>query len=298
MSAEEATRTVRAAERARRMRRHGLRVGLPVVAALGAGAAFAAGAIPGSDHVIHGCYLSSPPVGAAPERYGQLRVIDPGNPVTLPTGGPDTTSDRCLPDETAISWNEQGPAGPQGPAGQNGGQGPQGADGSVLVGNTAFGLSASGSQFLKLSGIKGEATAKDHKDDIEITSFAIGATNTGSQSSGLSTGKVSFNSFTITKKVDKASPALFAAVTSGKHITTGEVDFSKKISGKPLDYLSFKFTDLLVSSVKLGGQGNAPTEQVTVSFKKLTETFQGYNAKGQKIAPVTVQVNVNNSAKF
>ena len=293
MSADEATRTVRAAERARRMRSYGLRVGLPVAAALGAGAGLAAGAIPGSDHGIHGCFLTSPPVGAVQERYGQLRVIDPGNPVTLPTGGPDTTSDRCLSDESAISWNEQGPAGPPGPAGQSGGQGPKGADGSVLVGDTAFGLSASGSQFLKLDGIKGEATQKGHKDDIEISSFAIGATNIGSQSSGAGAGKVSFNSFTITKKVDKASPALFAAVTSGKHIASGEVDFSKKIDGKPLDYLAFKFTGILVSSVKLAGQGNAPTEQLTLNFQKLTETFQGFNSKGQKVAPVTVQVNVN-----
>lgn len=297
MSADEATRTVRAAERARRMRSLGVRLGLPVAAALGAGAGLAAGAIPGSDHVIHGCFLSAPPIGAQ-ERYGQLRVIDPDHPVTLPTGGPDTTSDRCLSDESAISWNEQGPTGPQGPPGPSGSQGANGADGSVLVGNTSFGLSGSGSEFLKLDGIKGEANVKGHKDEIELSAFAIGAANVGSgSSSGLSKGKVSFNSFSITKKVDKASPALFAAVTSGKHITSGEVAFTKKIGGKPVDYLTFKFTGLLVSSVKLAGQGNAPTEQVTLSFQKLSETFQGYDAKGKKVAPVTVQVNVNNSAK-
>jgi hypothetical protein len=46
MSREEANRIVRAAERVRRMRHVGLKLALPTAAALGAGAAFAIGAIP------------------------------------------------------------------------------------------------------------------------------------------------------------------------------------------------------------------------------------------------------------
>src|SRR4029077_779067 len=64
------------------------------------------------------------------------------------------------------------------------------------------------------------------------------------------------------------------------------------------DYLVFKFTGILVSSLKLGGQGNNPSEQGMFNFQKLTETFQGVDAKGKKIAPVTITVNVNNSVKF
>ncbi len=169
----------------------------------------------------------------------------------------------------------------------------------MLVGDTAFGISGNGKVYLKLDGIKGESTDKDHKDWIGVSSFSIGAANNiGSQSSGAGAGKVTFNSFSITKKVDKASPTLFAATTSGKHITSGEVAFSKKSDGKPLDYLVFKFTGILVSSLKLAGQGNNPSENVTFNFQKLSETFQGVDAKGKKIAPVTVQVNVNNSVKL
>lgn len=62
--------------------------------------------IPGPDGVIHGCY------GVA----GALRVVPAGT--------------QCLATETALPWNQTGPAGPAGP------QGPQGPQGT---GNAAYG---------------------------------------------------------------------------------------------------------------------------------------------------------------
>jgi type VI secretion system secreted protein Hcp len=299
MSREEVTQIVRESERRRRSLRPPLKLLLPTVAALGAGAAIGVAAIPGGGGVITGCYLTAPTsTGQDVHRFGELRLIDTSLTGTIPGSGIPDPAGHCFADEKTITWNQQGPQGPPGvpgPAGLDGGAGPKGADGSVLVGDTSFGLSSSGDRFLKLDGIKGESTDKTHKDQIEITSFSIGATNTGGQSSGGGggQGKVSFNSFTITKKVDKSSPTLFAAVTSGKHIASAEVSFSKKSGGKPLDYLVFKMSPILVTSLKLGGQN--PTEQVTFSFAKMSETFQGVDAKGKKISPVTVNVNVNNA---
>ncbi len=64
-------------------------------------------AIPGADGVISGCYNT---------KNGKLRVID-------------QKTDSCNNEETAISWNESGPAGPAGPQGPAGGVGPQGPQG-------------------------------------------------------------------------------------------------------------------------------------------------------------------------
>jgi hypothetical protein len=78
-----------------------------------AGAAFGLGAggvalatIPGGDGVIHSCYSNT----------GGLRVIDAA------AGG-------CRSNETALSWNQQGPAGAPGPAGPSGPAGPKGDTG-------------------------------------------------------------------------------------------------------------------------------------------------------------------------
>lgn len=66
-----------------------------VAGCLCGGAAYAAGAIPGADGVIHGCYRTAD---------GRLRVIDPARAA-------------CRRDEASIQWNERGPRGVPGPPG-------------------------------------------------------------------------------------------------------------------------------------------------------------------------------------
>jgi hypothetical protein len=78
---------------------------LALVAALG-GVAYSA--IPDPMGVIHGCY---------PNSGGRtLRIID-------------SSAESCLGSETALNWNQQGPAGPAGAQGPEGAQGPQGPPG-------------------------------------------------------------------------------------------------------------------------------------------------------------------------
>lgn len=192
MSAEEASRIARAVQRMKHSKR-AVQIALPTAAALGAGAAIAAGAIPGSDGTITGCYNSKTENGVpqplffgdASEPPGGLRVIDPSLPhtVTLPTGGPaiPNLDAVCEPEETKIAWNQKGPAGPpgepgkegkegkegkaggSGPAGSQGTPGGQGAPGTPLIGGTTFGVNGPGTTFLKIDGIVGGATEKDHK---------------------------------------------------------------------------------------------------------------------------------------
>jgi type VI secretion system secreted protein Hcp len=293
VSQEEATGIARAVERVRRSHRRGLKLALPTVAALGAGTALAIGAIPGSDGTITGCYVTTTNPSGDPlayPRYGQLRVIDPTSQ-TGAVGVPLDPQHECLPDEATITWNQRGP---QGPAGPPGGQGAQGPAGSSLVGGTAFGFSGGGKTFLKLDGIAGESTDKAHKGEIDLKLFQLGVSNVGTQAhgSGGGAGKVNIQSFTITKKLDKASPKLFQAAASGKHIKLAEVSFMKKSKGKEVDYLVFKFTDVVISSLQDGTSHGAPSEQVTLNFHKASETF--LDTKGKPVQTVNVTVN----AKF
>jgi hypothetical protein len=90
-----------------------LALGAGAVLVVSVGIAYAA--IPDSNGVIHGCYVSG---------QGQLRVIDTAK-----------AKESCKNNETAISWNQQGPkgdkgdTGPQGPQGVKGDTGPQGPQG-------------------------------------------------------------------------------------------------------------------------------------------------------------------------
>ena len=85
------------------------------VAAVASLSAIVWAAIPDSNGVIHGC---------ADKITGLARIIDNGG---------------CLLTETAVSWNQKGPAGPTGPAGP---QGPQGLPGMAGTGGANFSAAA------------------------------------------------------------------------------------------------------------------------------------------------------------
>lgn len=78
-----------------------------------ASGAVALAAIPSADGTIHGCRKNS---------NGTLRVIDA------------EAGQTCQAGETALTWNQRGPAGPPGPAGPSGPVGPQGPPGVGVAG--------------------------------------------------------------------------------------------------------------------------------------------------------------------
>ena len=310
MSQEEANEIVRETQRLRRTRR-ALKLGLPTAAALGAGAAIAVGAIPGSDGTITGCYASPTPttnpngglnnvtINGATEAPGALRVVDPSLPhtVTNPFSGQGSPNPAAVCDpkeETQITWNQNGPAGPQGPPGLpavQGPAGPQGAPGAPLIGDTSFGVSGNGKTFLKIDGIKGESTDKAHKGQISVDSFSLGTHSSGG---GGGAGKTTIQSFTITKPIDAASPLLFQGSASGKHYKEMVLSFERKAGRGQQDYLKFTFENVLISSIAAGGSvKETPVEQVTFSFQKCTETFIPFGSSDKAGTPVSVTISGN-----
>ena len=208
-----------------------------------------------------------------------------------------------MSDEGTLEWNQQGPQGPPGAAGSAGAagaQGGQGVPGTPLIGETTFGFSTEGGEtFLKLDGIKGEVTQKGYVGDIEISSYSIGAgnRNLGSGSGG-GTGKTNFHDLTITKTVDKASPTLFAAAATGKHLSNATLTFVRKAGEKPLEYLKIKLTDVLVSSYKSGTSNKAqPIESITFNFTKIEATFPAAGNNGLKIKSVTSNINLSQQGR-
>ncbi len=283
-------------------RRRALQIALPTVVALGVGAAAAAGSIPGSDGTITACYANKVDengvpeavlVGKVSEAPGALRVIDPSEP-TLPGGAPNLAG-SCVPGESMITWNQAGPQGPagqpgsQGASGIQGAQGAQGAAGTSSVGETTLGFSPrDGKLFLELDGIKGESLDDSHKNAIEIKSFSL-----GSQSTGTGAGRVTFNPFSITKKIDASSPKLLAAAATGKPIPEAELIFTQG-SGNDQTFLEFDFKNVRVSTVQDGtSAGAVPTEALSLSYQTLEMTY--YDAKG-KPGP-TVSVDAGSTLK-
>jgi type VI secretion system secreted protein Hcp len=251
-------------------------VGIPTVAALGAGSAIAVAAIPGDDGSINGCYSKA---------NGDLRVVENGA--------------DCRRRETPIQWSQRGPAGPQGipgPAGPKGDAGPAGPAGNagILIGGQALNAGTADA-FLKIDGVPGESTDAKHKGEIDLESFSFGVKNpgsTGSASGGAGAGKAQFSSFTFDKLYDASSPKLFLGAASGQHFKSAVLTFRKR-GGEQQDFLTYKFEDLMVEHYDQGGKQEPPLlEDVGMTFDKVEITYRPQNADGSLGSPITASWDV------
>jgi type VI secretion system Hcp family effector len=118
--------------------------------------------------------------------------------------------------------------------------------------------------YLTLDGIKGESTDKDHLGWIEDFSFDVEQTlNIGSQSSGAGAGKVTFNPFSITRKIDSASPSLFQMAQTHKPIP--HLTFELTSEGTHTVVWRIVATNAVLTSYRAlpAAAGAPPREQLT-----------------------------------
>jgi type VI secretion system secreted protein Hcp len=265
------------------------KLALPAVVALGAGTAVALAAIPStSDRVIHGCYVTT---GAT---TGQLRVVD----------ADATPPQPCVAGEATLTWNQQGPVGPTGPQGDPGppgdsGTGSSGGGTSGGGGGAPFDTSQPGGPtaeiFLALDGIAGDSSDANHKNEIAIESFAFLAKRPSTSTSRTAT---KFSGLRLDKVYDVSSPKLFAAATSGRHIKSAVVTFSTSSDTSGTDVLTYKLSDVTVTSYEQGG-ANPDTkalgsleEEVGLTAAKVQVTEKTFNAQGNPGPVVTASWQV------
>ena len=154
--------------------------------------------------------------------------------------------------------------------------------------------------FLKLDGVKGEAKDAKHKDELHIESFSWGMNQTGAHGTGGGggAGKVSVHDISITKFVDKSSPALMLFCANGKHIANGLLTV-RKAGEKPLEYLKIKLTDILISGVQFAGHGSELlTENVTLNFAKFHLEYQEQKPDGSGQPAGEMGWDIKQNVKF
>ena len=156
--------------------------------------------------------------------------------------------------------------------------------------------------FIKFDGIKGESADVKHKDEIDVESWSWGETHAGAASSGGGggAGKVSMQDFHFVMRLNRASPGLMKACATGQHIKTATLSGRKAGKGQ-LDYLTFKFQDVLVSSIQTGGSEDAdvlPTDQVSFNFAKLEVEYKPEKADGSLGSAVQFRYDLKASKTF
>jgi type VI secretion system secreted protein Hcp len=155
--------------------------------------------------------------------------------------------------------------------------------------------------FLKLEGIKGEATDATHKEEIDVLAWSWGLSQSGSThiGTGGGAGKVNVQDISFTKWLDKSSPVLFLDCASGKHIPEATLTV-RKAGDKPLEYLKIKLNDLIVSSISTGGSGGEDrlTENVTLNFAKVQVTYTSQKKDGSGDAQVVNGWDIQQNKKL
>ncbi len=145
--------------------------------------------------------------------------------------------------------------------------------------------------FIKLEGVDGESADEAHAGEIDILSFHWGVTQTGTAAAGAGGGggKCQVQDFSFVHKMDKASPVLFQKCCEGAHIPSALVTL-RKAGGTQLEYLKYKFTQVLVSSVRPGGSAQGtddiPLEEVSMNFAKCEIDYTPQTAEGAGGGPV------------
>jgi len=137
------------------------------------------------------------------------------------------------------------------------------------------------SWFLKIDGIEGESNVKGHEGDIDIEAWSWGVTQTGGGHGGGSAGRATFQDMSFVARISKASPNLFMSCATGLHHKSAQLT-GLTVGEKMRPFLSYKLTDVLVSSVQeSGSEAGPPQEQFALNYAKIEMSFTSQNAKGQ-----------------
>ena len=154
--------------------------------------------------------------------------------------------------------------------------------------------------FLKVEGIEGESADAKHKNEIDVLSWSMGATNAGTWATGGGggAGKVAMQDFHFTMHHSKASPKLLLACSSGQHISKATL-VCRKAGEEQQEYLTITLSDVLVSSFQTGGSAGdiIPVDQVSLNFAKIEKDYKVQDEKGKLGASVKTGWNVKENKK-
>ncbi len=149
--------------------------------------------------------------------------------------------------------------------------------------------------FMKIEGANGESKDANHKDWVDIQSFAWGATQPGSMSAGGGggTGKASFNDLHVVALIDRATPAVLKHCATGKHLGKVEVSVCKA-GGEQVEYTRITLEDVLVTSVQYRGVQDGDAVEVSYAFQaaKVKQQYWEQTDKGGKGAESVVGYDI------
>ena len=130
-------------------------------------------------------------------------------------------------------------------------------------------------EFMKLGDIKGEATDADHKDWIIIESMSspiFRSIPEGAKDQQRTKGDTTLGDIVVVRQLDKSSTKLQEACSNGTFYKEVEVHFCTTVNNKQEPYLTYKLSDVIISSYSFHGNSSGsplPSEEVTMGYTKV-----------------------------
>ncbi|HEX8615284.1 MAG TPA: type VI secretion system tube protein Hcp [Telluria sp.] len=153
--------------------------------------------------------------------------------------------------------------------------------------------------FLKVEGasqglIKGEARDAGHHDEIDVLAWNWGME--GNRIHGPGSHKTAVSELKITKRVDKASTALMAALRSNEVIKKATLMVRKAGGAGPVEYYMITMERARITALlQRGGDSADPSalnEEVSIAFSKFAVEYKPQGADGQYRGGTTFEMDI------
>lgn len=135
---------------------------------------------------------------------------------------------------------------------------------------------------IKFDGVSGEATHKDHKEEIEVISWSwdVSQVSGAASGGGSGRGKATPGNFVFTHVYDKASPVLAKNCASGKHFKDAKLTCRKAGEGQK-DFMTVTLKEVFITSVvPSAGEDAGIVEEVKMSYKDIEFAYKPQDAQG------------------
>lgn len=138
---------------------------------------------------------------------------------------------------------------------------------------------------LDIKGVEGESQQKGFEGKIDVDSYSIGCSNSGSfhLGPGGGKGKVSYQDFHFSMTMNKASGALQEACATGKHFDTAVLTLREQ-GDPPVVYMKYTMTKVLVSSYSDAASSHGDSKPMcsfSLNFAKIQTEYSSQSEKGR-----------------
>lgn len=152
--------------------------------------------------------------------------------------------------------------------------------------------------YMKLGDIKGESTDTDHKEWILIESMSspiFRSVPEGAKDQQRTKGETTLGDVVVVRQLDKSSTKLQESCANGTFFKDVEIHFCTTVKNKQEPYLTYKLSDVIVSSYSFHGNSSGdplPTEEITMGYTKAEWTYITVDPKtGDKKGNVPAKYN-------